>query len=192
MLVSPYRPFVVFSLPRSRSTWLSVFLSRGTRLVGHDIAVDARTPDDFANRLKSDLCGTCETGAAFAWPLIRDMLPDAAFVVIRRDPGEVTSSLERFGLRGYGAEMERRADLLDQISMETGAPTFEYEALKAEGVCKAIYEWCLQSPFDEAWWRMLAPINIQVDMPTQLAKLVSNHARLEGLKAEVERRLAHA
>src|SRR6185503_11458650 len=77
-------PFVLFSLPRSRSAWLSVLLSRPGALVGHDIGIGCAQPEDFAQRLRSDLAGTCETGAAFAWRLIRWLVPDARFAVVRR------------------------------------------------------------------------------------------------------------
>ena len=50
-------PFIVFSMPRCRSTWLSVFLSRPGAQVGHDIGVECASADEFKARLGA-LAGT--------------------------------------------------------------------------------------------------------------------------------------
>lgn len=185
-------PFIVFSLPRSRSAWLSVFLSHGVGLVGHDIGVECATPDDFADMLRGPLVGTCETGAQFAWKLIRKMLPDAKFVVIKRDPLEVSESLARFGLTDVDAEMDRRCALLSEISDSEGTLTFSYDDLGHPGVCWAIYEHCTGLPMDMRWWAQMDALNVQVDMPRMIDRLIHNRDRIAGLKAEVARRLANA
>ncbi len=64
--------FIVLSLPRSRSTWLSLFLSHEAQ-IGHDIGADCSSVAEFMSSIGA---GTCETGAAFAWPLIKRLSPD--------------------------------------------------------------------------------------------------------------------
>lgn len=181
-------PFIVFSLPRSRSTWLSMFLSYDGREIGHDIGPDCASVADFFARLGD---GTCETGAAFAWPVIRRLRPDIRFVVVRRDPFEVNESLERFGIRNQLIEMQRRSDHLEDIAGLPGTLTVSYEDLAKPNVCGALFEHCLDEPFDHGWWNRLDPLNIQVDMPKQLAKLIRNGDRIAALKAEVEARRLH-
>ena len=177
--------FVVFSLPRSRSTWLSAFLSYGGRIVHHDLGPECDTPEAFIERLGN---GTCETGAAFAWRLIRRMKPDCKFVVVKRDPSEVCESLERFGLRGQMVEMISRFVHLSEIAIQPGTLYVEYARLGEMETCKRIFEFCLDEPFDRAWWERLDAINIQVDMPAWLRHLSSNRDRIEALKADVRRR----
>lgn len=178
-------PFVVFSLPRSRSTWLSLFLSYGGRTIGHDIGPDCSGPGDFFVRLGA---GACETGAAFAWRQIRTALPSVRFAVVLRDPHEVAASLERFGLTGYLPEMQKRDDDLHDIADLPGTLAVDYAELSKSTICAEIFEHCLGEEMPLDWWRRFDPINIQVDMAKQVAKLAANHDAIEVLKADVRRR----
>lgn len=182
-------PFVVFSLPRSRSAWLSVYLSRGGAAVGHDIGSECAAPADFFAKLGD---GTCETGAAFAWRLIRQQLPDARFVVVRRNVAEVDTALRRFGLEGYLPELERRDGFLAEIAAQPGTLSVPYAALPLFDACADIFEHCRGQKADLAWWERLDRLNIQVDMPRQIARLRANHARLEELKLAVAEQVTHA
>jgi hypothetical protein len=185
-------PFVVFSLPRSRSAWLSVFLSRPYALVGHDIGITCRTPEDFAERLKTDLAGTCETGAMFAWRLIRKMLPDARFVVVRRPVSDVIDSLRKCGLYGLEEEMERRNALLDEIAAEDGVLSVRFEHLDDLLWTHTLYASCTGEPLTRQWHEHMGAMNVQVDMATRLSLLAMSADRIACLKAEVARQLADA
>lgn len=175
-------PFIVFSLPRSRSTWLSLFLSYGGRQIGHDIGVESSSPADFFDRLSA---GTCETGAAFAWRAIKKLRPDVKFAVVLRDPLDVAKSLERLGAPNMLAEMQARDDDLWDILTVPGTLALEYDQLATEAGCREIFEFCTGEPFDAAWWRRFDPINIQVDIPKQFARLAQNRETIEALKADV-------
>lgn len=174
--------FVVFALPRSRTAWLSVFLG-----AGHDIGIECETPEDFAAKVGE---GTCETGAAFAWRLIRQQLPDARFVVVHRDPPEVIASLARFGLHGFEAELQRRMNDLREIGAQPGTLNVDFADLARQDTCAAIYAHCHDRAMDLEHWRRLEGLNIQVDMGKRWARLQVNAPRIANLKAEVMRRLA--
>jgi hypothetical protein len=178
-------PFVVFSLPRSRSAWLSMFLSCRGRLIGHDIGADCESPAEFFLKLGA---GTCETGAAFAWQFIRRAKPNAKFIVVRRDPFEVADSLARFGLNGFLSEMQARDDDLMSISEQRGVLTVDYHDLVKPEVCAEVFEFCLDEAMPAWWWQRLDALNIQVDMNKQVAKLIRNADRISRLKADVRRR----
>jgi len=177
-------PFVIFSLPRSRSTWLSLFLSYGGLLIGHDVGVDSESIPDFIDRMKP---GTCETGAAFAWPVIREYLPMSKFVTVRRDRDEVCDSLARFGLSGFQDEMRVRDCHLDDIERLPGTKRFFYEDLARMEVCADLFTHCLEKPFDVSWWQRMDALNIQVDMSKQMRKLIHNRGQIESLKDDVRR-----
>jgi hypothetical protein len=185
-------PFVVFSLPRSRSTWLSVFLSSPDAPCGHDIGPTLDYPFQFAERLRSDLIGTCETGAAFAWRRIRAMLPDARFAVIRRDPLAVTRSLERFGIYGMEEEMWARAGHLEEIACEPDVLSVGFDELRRPEPCADLYRHLLGREMPHAWWAALDPVKIEVDMPRQLRMLASRYVQIEALKAMAREDMAHA
>lgn len=176
-------PFVVFSLPRSRSAWLSTFLG-----AGHDVGAECTTPEGFAGKVAS-LGGSCETGAAFAWPVIRDLMPDAKFVVVLRDPGPVANSLARFGLTGYLAEMMRRREHLERIAELPGVLTVQFDDLSQPDTCEAIWDHCMDDKFDPAWFERLNAVNVQVDMGQRLARLSERRDNIAALKAAVARRL---
>lgn len=186
-------PFVVFSLPRSRSTWASVFLSAPEARCGHDIGQTIDRPEDFTARLSGDLIGTCETGAEFAFPLIRTMLPDARFAVIRRPLPEVIQSFERFGLRGreLDEELARRKADLAAISARPGVLNIDFNDLGRPEACAKLYRHCLGREMPAGWCELLAPINIQVDLRRQLQLSLDRLPQIEALKAEVRERIAH-
>lgn len=179
-------PFVVFSLPRSRSAWLSMLLG-----CGHDVAATIDRPEEFAERLR-ELGGACETGAAFAFPLIRKLLPDARFAVVRRDPREVLASLERLAIRDQQTEVWARAAHLDAIAEQPGVLSVEFDALKRSTACAALYHHCRREQMPPAWWAKLDGLNIQIDMAKRIDFLRLRHGRIEALKAEVRARLADA
>lgn len=180
-------PFVVFSLPRSRSTWLSVFLGAPDAVVAHDLGPQVSSPAEFAWRLTNDFVGTCETGAAFAWRLIRRLVPGVRFAVVRRDPASVIASLERFGLTGYGPEMEARMAALAEISAQPETLTIDFASLSDERACAELYRHCVGKPPPPLWWRHLDPINIQVDMTRQLEFLRAHGLRITAVKDEARR-----
>lgn len=180
------RPFVVFSLPRSRSTWLSVFLSRPEARCGHDIGPTLDHPEDFAERLcLGGLVGTCETGAAFAWRFIRQQIPEAQFVVLRRDPAKVVRSLEVLGIKGQEGEMWGRARDLDVISAQPGTITLESDHLAKPYVCAELYKALLGRSMSPGWWAQLDATNIQVDINRALQLLMERRPQIEALKAAV-------
>jgi hypothetical protein len=186
------RPFVIFSLPRSRSAWLSAFLSRPGAVTGHDIGITSDSPADFAQRLTADMAGTCETGAGFAWRLIRRLVPDVRFVVVLRPVSEVCASLARFGITGVEAEMQARMDCLQQIVRQPGTTTLDWTALRFERTCARLYQDCTGHTLDFMWWRTFEHLNIQVDMVQRLRLLQSRAESIATLKATVAQELEHA
>lgn len=183
-MLPPTPPFIILSLPRSRSAWLAHFLRYSGRAVHHDLATECSSVGDFKAKLRL-LDGTVETGAVLGWRLIREELPEAKLVVVRRDFREVGLSLAKFGLQPPWHELIQRAMMLDAVSEVPGVLTIEYSALDDPLVCKALFEFCLDLPFDWAWWQQFHTTNIQVNMPRRLAHLAANYANLEAFKLEV-------
>jgi len=184
----PHHPFVVFSLPRSRSAWSSIFLSYGGLSCGHDIGIECASPEDFVEAMTGKLAGTCETGAMFAWRLIREYLPTVKFVTVRRPRADVIASLERFGLTGFEGEMERRDTFLDEIAALPGTLNLSFDDLASADGCRKMFEFCLERPLDLDWWSHLQAIDIQVDMQKCLGRLAANRSKIDALKADVARR----
>ncbi len=176
--------FVVFSLPRSRSAWMAHYLGSAGDLVGHDIGIECKHPEDFLASFRNGMAGTCETGSMFGWRLLRHFMPQVKFVVVRRPRWEVLRSLGAYGLLGLEDEMERRDALLDLIGSLPGTLTLDYHNLGYPEGSEKLWEFCLGKPFDEPGWRQINAVNIQVNMEERLAQLRRNYGQIEILKLE--------
>ena len=77
-------PFIVYALPRSRTKWLSRFLTYGGWTCWHDVAVGMRSMADVDRFFARPNTGTAETGAAPGWMLLAQRFPDMRVVVVRR------------------------------------------------------------------------------------------------------------
>lgn len=174
--------FVVFSLPRSRSAWLSVLLSQYD-VVGHDVGLDAGSVDAF---IHAPYLGTCETGAQFAWRLIKRLVPHVRMAVVLRDPHEVAESLARFGMGGKMLlpEMQMRHDDLLTIADQKDVMVLEHSQLGSFEHCERLFNHLTDGSLLEDRFDQLKPMNIQVDMKAVLEKTIRNAPRIEALKAE--------
>lgn len=152
--------FIVFALPRTRSFWLSKFLSYKGLVCEHDYL-------DLID-LEPWMIGTIETGQIPFWRDIKKTYPDAKVVTLRRPIHEIVSSLQ---------EMEvprKESDIIDDMeylsicmdNLERAYPdtlTVTYEELDTEEGCKKIFEFIMQVPFDREWWLSMKDENLQVD-----------------------------
>ena len=181
-------PFVIFGLPRSRTAWLSRWLSYQGRSVGHDIGIEADSCQGFFDQLCC-LAGTAETGAMFAHRLVRAVLPDARFVTIRRPVSDVLASLGGQGITGQDEEIAARDAYLDDLET-AGALRVSYAQLGDVCCCADLFEHLLGVPFDFRWWRAANAVNVQVDMPQRLARLAERKDAITELKAETREMLA--
>src|SRR5580693_3567005 len=171
--------FIVYSLPRSRSAWVSRFLSYGVKC-GHDLATQCETMKEFAH-LFSEYEGTAETGAVIGWKAIRRVLPDARIAVIRRSVSQVYDSLSKFGLGSpeLANELCERDEILEQVGRLPGVRSFRFSDLDKPWACQELFEHCLGAPFDWEWWESLANVNVQVDVAERIKYLADNHERIE-------------
>lgn len=179
-------PFFVVSLPRSRSKWLSTFLSYKPKslLCGHDMLVDCGSIADFQAALRG-VNGTCETALVVGWKIIRDRYPDSKIIVIERDLADIVISCRRHGLEPDMNQLIERKEMLDMLSYAPGVHSFPFAHLAHESVCKLIFEHLLEIDFDVEWWKSLKDKNIQIDLSKRQLELQSNFPRLRELHTEV-------
>lgn len=180
-------PFVIWSLGRSRTKWLSAFLSAGPWVCCHDLLLRSPSVASFERVLSIPQTGTAETGMPFAAPLVRRLFPAARFVVVRRPVEEVRAS---FAAHGPAWEMpagllEEQRALLDRISLMPGTLTVDFADLAREDVCRAVWEHCLDLPWDRERWEALAGQNIQIDMGRRAADCVKGLSRIQAFATEV-------
>jgi hypothetical protein len=188
--------FIVYALPRSRTKWLSEFLSYGDHQCAHEQARYARTPEDVANWFQQPNTGTVETSAAPFWRTVRDVAPDARVLVVRRPVEEVERSLLQLDMSSVGEfipdrlhqQLVRLDAKLDQIEARVpGVLSVRFADLAEEATCAKVFTHCLGYTFDRDWWKALAPLNLQCDLPAMLRFMLINRKALERLTAALKR-----
>ena len=174
-------PFIVYALPRSRAKWLSGFLTYGDWVCGHEELRYLRNLEDLDSWWKQPCVGTVETAAAPFWRLAPS---SARVVVVRRPVEEVLESMPRLG-QGYNEEGLHKilkaldAKLTQIVARVPGVLEVQFSDLLLEETCKSIFEHCLPYKHDPAWWRALAPLNLQMDMRA-LNRYASAHRKQLG------------
>lgn len=193
-------PYVILALPRCRTKWLSVFLTRGDWHCGHEELRHCRSMHDIASWFAQPCTGTVETAAAAFWRLLP---PDVRVVTVRRPIPEVMASFRRGGLQFDDEAMKRvlvhaDAKLRQLAHRRPGVLQIEYADLEREETCARIFEHCLPYPHDHAWWEAAQAVNIQVRIEhymryaaahaSQIATLakIAKHRMLQALRQPTE------
>lgn len=183
-------PFVVFSLPRSRSTWNVAWLRAASGApVAHDAAIEMNTIDEWLEFVFRRVRGTCETGAVEAWPILRRAISDCRIAVVRRNVDEVGQSLMRLGLDPTWANLDQRARALDELSEQPGVLRVEYEELADPRACARLQEHLLGVPFDWPAWERFDQTNVQLDIGARIERLTARREPIAALKREMAARL---
>jgi len=182
-------PFVVLSLPRSRSAWLSDFLTYGDWVCGHEELRHMRSLDDVAAWFSQPNIGTAETAGAPWWRLLDRFAPGARILVVRRPVSEVVDSLLRIPGIAFDRDvieplMQKLDRKLDQVVarmpnvLEVG-----FHDLNDEATCAAVFEHCLPYPHDHDHWAQTAQTNIQINMPALMRYFQAYQPALDKLAA---------
>lgn len=175
--------FVVFALPRSRTAWLSQFLTYGEWACGHDAVRHLRTMDDVRSWFSQPATGTVETAAAPWWRFLKDR--DVRVVTVRRPVEECVASLMRLpvafdemALRGVLTKLDRK---LDQIEARLPCLSVRFADLADEHKCGEVFEYCLPYAHDGDWWMACAARNVQVNMVVLMRYYAAHLPQLQKL-----------
>jgi hypothetical protein len=176
-------PFLILALPRSRTYWLSRFLSYGPWSCEHDQLRHLRSWEDLATWWTIPFNGSVETNGMTFWRLIP---PHVRVVTIRRPVDEVLESLLHLGLpfdqqilRLGLARMDQKLDQLE--ARRPGVLSLQYHCLQSESICRELFEHCLGLEHDSNWWLALAKMNLQTNLQTTLKYLSAFQPQLERL-----------
>ena len=182
--------FLVLALPRSRTFWLSRFLSYGDHTCGHEEARHLRSLDDVKSWLSLERVGSAETAVAPFW---RSIPTDTRVVTVRRDPAEVVQSLLRAapGLDRTALErLVRRLDAkLDQIeARRPDVLSVQFDELATEAGARSVFEFCLPYRWDAGWWEAMADVNLQTPLVPLLEYARAYRPQLDKMAKEVKHR----
>jgi hypothetical protein len=178
--------FIVYGLPRSRTFWLSRFLSYGEWHCGHDELRHLRTMDDVKSWFSQTNTGTVETAAAPWWRLV----PQGVRVVtVRRNPADVVESLVRLGFdrAAMVAQIKKLDAKLDQIEKRVpGVLSVRFDDLSDERTAASVFEHCLPYRHDPDWLAVLAPMNMQINMAPIVRYCAAFKPQMDKLAAQAK------
>jgi hypothetical protein len=177
-------PFVVFALPRSRTAWLSKFLSFKPWVCGHEQIRYWRTLEDAKSWFMQPYIGTAETIGGPFWRLLPRYAPDCRVLVIRRPVEQVVESMMAHKIGGVDKDklavnMGRLNAKLDQI--EARCPntlSVDFEELADFRICQIVFEHCLGQLLPPQWWEYWNQINVQIDLDAAMRYVYTHMAHL--------------
>jgi hypothetical protein len=187
-VISEGPPVCIFTLPRSRSAWLSVFLSFGNWACSHDASVRMRGMDDVQRFFSRPNAITVETGIAPGWRLLARRFPEMRMVVVRRSIEEVIASWSRaFGDIPFDSDKMRRVvvymdRMLDQIARQPGVRSVAFSDLSDQETCRALFEHCLPYRMPDQHFNALKDRNIQVSFRDIMTYRAAHHAEIDAFK----------
>ena len=193
------QPFIIYTLSRSRTAWLSEFLTYGPWFVEREIAIGMRSLDDVANWFACPNVGTVETAACYGHWLLRQAVPGIREAVVRR-PVEavIQSSLaagEAVGITYDESHLRRLLTygerMLTKISARPGVLTLDYADLETEAGCRAIFEFCLETSFNREWWLRWRDVNVQISLLDLVRYYAANLAEITTWKQTAKAELRH-
>lgn len=158
--------FFIFGLPRSGSSWLSVFLSGRDSFCYHEPTADAR-PEEWttaAYQRPESIVGAVDTGAYLYADLVRAAMPNAQFFVLLRDPDEINVSSHKCGISGYDAWAEHSR--LTALPF----PRLHHESLRELNYLESLWDRVIGTKFDAERARQLLEMNVQRDVQRFIAK----------------------
>lgn len=186
-------PFLICGLPRSRTAWLSKFLTYRDWSCGHDELRHCRQLEDVKSWLSQPYTGTVETAAAPFWRLALHLRSDLKVVTIRRDPEAAAESAIKAGFGSDLGAMIRTFRKLDhklgQIERRVpGVRSFRFEDLGQESVCADLFEHCLPHKHHPVWWARWSAVNVQINVPALKRYAEAHGPQLERLRAIAEQK----
>ena len=186
-------PFVICTIGRSRTAWLSALLTYQDWRCFYESAVYMRSIADVVRFFGQGNVGTAESAVAPGWDVLRCYVPDLVTAVVRRPVAEVVESfmaLRHNGLPLYDEPLLRRimqhgARALERVARQPGVLTLDYADLATEDACRALWDRCMPHPWPQAWWLSWKDRNVQADVLDQVRYYQANKAAVDGFKRTV-------
>jgi hypothetical protein len=176
-------PYMVFSAGRSRTMWLSAFLTYGICVCHFEATAKVSSLSEVLTMLSIPGMGAAETLAAPAWPLLLTAEPRLRVVVVQRPIEEILASLVAATRDQIQLDLEKLRHLLayvrralDKLSLQPQTLTVDFHELEREETCAAIFEHCLPYKHDSGWWKFLSAKNINPDV-VRLAALYAQREK---------------
>lgn len=180
----PSRPFAVVGLPRSRTAWLTKFLSYRSPQCWHE---GTSRMQNFHQIIEAFHGGwrVADTMLALRLPEVVARVPELRTVVVRRAIPDVQASMARLGLPMPRAFLLKLDDALDVAEELPGAISVHYDDLDTEKACREVFEHCYGHGMDRAWWLLWARTKVEADHNALISKARENFAGFQEIYGDV-------
>ena len=161
--------FFVLGLPRSRTYWLSRFLSTPTCVVEHEAAMHYDSLDALHAGMKD---GMCDTSLLLRWKDLKGKI-----VLIERPAAEVEESLNRLYPNPRRKALLTCAwDALQEAKRSHHC--IQYDDLRQEAVCQWLFEHLTEERFDRLRWKELDQLVLVADQSGLMSRMAENYRNL--------------
>lgn len=181
-------PFLVLSLPRSRSYWTSRFLTFHGRAVGHDIFIDMSSKDDILRYFSQPGAAACDTALGHKWVGLTKILPHVRIAVITRPVDQVIKSFEKLGLTepAFVGWLRQYEKTLAEFVATGQCHNVTFEALNSFQGASELFEYCLDAPLSRGRWERFNGKNLQCDTVASLTRIARRAKEIDALFASLD------
>lgn len=182
------RTFFIFSLPHSRTAWLTNFMTHGNAHCFHEALISCHRVSDLKpifEGTKKPIVGNADCLNALVADDIMAAFPESRLVVVERNPDKVEQSLSALG--SWNPDMVRwMRNELEQVKAKYAPLIMPYEALSTPEGCKLVWNYCIGdfsdgTSFDHRRWEMLDALNVQIDLEKHTRKVARYRDSLDYL-----------
>ena len=176
--------FFIIGLPRSRTCWLANFFTYGNSFCYHELSKICYSKPEKFNLLvdtiknnEAEFVGISDSGLPIMLDSLMIKFPKAKIVVIERDKNEVVESLKSFLPKNRLYKFDKTMlidDMADCINILKGrhkCMTVSFNSLDDKKVVKQMWEYCVDTPWNDERFNMLDLMNVQVDNNKYLKEL---------------------
>jgi hypothetical protein len=181
------KPFFITGLPRSRTAWMSVFMSTGNSICYHESSSRLNSIEELKGIYQSSIykfVGISDSGLGFFMDWILEHI-EPRTVIIDRPISEVNQSLEKLGLpRSNFTELLH--DELERFHTHPLVMWVPFEALNVKRVVqKAFWHLMPGEAFDEQRYETLAKMIIETDNDKTKQEYLARHTQIERFMKKV-------
>lgn len=159
--------YIIYSLPRSMSTWLSHFLYEKNRPCYHEKSQEFTNVHDIAMFVVNRECGIADTGLILFHEQFEKYPINT--VLVLRDSDTVYKELETLGI----PFTDKMKDAYERVLLSYRGPVVTFEELKTEGGVRKLCSF-LNIDFDERKYEEFKDTQIQPIMKPTIDRVKSN------------------
>ena len=158
--------YIIFALPRSRTTWLANFLTHGNQVCLHEPLASVNS----LSEVNGYAHGFADTSACLNWRRVIAQWPEAKRVVVERPLESVQASLKRKG--AHSPLLEHAATCLSELPADLRIP---YDSLNAR--LPELWALVRGDDFPEHRFNWLRDVKVEPDLTSLLGKTDSARLR---------------